>query len=143
MGEFRLALKMNPEFWFAHAEFGTALVFMSSIDEGMAEIEKAVKLSGHVLAKAELAYAYMAGNRRTDAERILRELKEISSQRYVPSTHIAMVYAVLGEKDSAFEWLNRAVQEGTSTISLLNERTFDGLRTDPRFQKLLERIGLA
>ena len=54
-----------------------------------------------------------------------------------------MVYAVLGEKDSAFEWLNKAVQEGTSTIVVLGEPRFNGLRTDPRFQKLLERIGLS
>ncbi len=143
IGQFRLAMKINPEFWFAHAEFGTALVSMSSIDEGMAEIEKAVRLSGNDWAKAELAYAYMAGNRKTDAEGILRELKEISTQRYVAATAIASVYAVLGEKDSAFEWLNRAAQEGAWSISLLNEHTFDGLRTDPRFQKLLERIGLS
>ncbi len=143
VGQFRLALKMDPEFWFAHAEFGAALVSMSSTNEGMAEIEKAVKLSGHEWAKAELAYAYMAGKRRTDAESILRELKEISSQRYVAGTVIAMVHGVLGEKDAAFEWLNKAVQEGTSSISLLSGPMFDGLRTDPRFQKVLERIGLA
>ncbi len=141
--ESRLALRMSPEFWIAHARFGIALVSTSSIDEGIAEIEKALKLSGHDAARVLMAYAYMAGNRRTDAESVLRELKEITSQRYVASTYIAMVYAVLGEKDSAFEWLNRAVQEGTRTISLLNEHTFDGLRTDPRFQKILERIGLA
>ncbi len=144
IGQFQLALKMNPEFAPAHSLFGVALVSMSSIDEGTAEIEKGVKLSDQIWPKALLAYAYMAANRKTDAERILREgLKELSSQRYVASTVIAMVYAVLGEKDPAFEWLNRAVQERTSTITLLTEPMFDGLRTDPRFQKLLERIGLS
>ncbi len=141
--QFRLALRMNQEFAYAHAEFGTALVSMSFIDEGTAEIEKALKLSpDDTWPKARLAYAYMAADRKTDAEKILRELKEISSHRYLPGTVIASVYAVLGEKDSAFEWLNRAVQEGTSDICFLSESLYDGLRTDPRFRKLLERIGL-
>ncbi|OLD11629.1 MAG: hypothetical protein AUI93_04265 [Crenarchaeota archaeon 13_1_40CM_3_52_10] len=139
-----MALKMNPEFAFAHSEFGAALVSTSSVDEGTAEIERALKLwKDNVWMKADLAYAYIAANKKPRAEKILRELEEISREKYVPETVTASVKAVLGEKDQAFESLNRAVQENTSQIALLNDPMFDGLRTDPRFETLLERIGLS
>lgn len=143
--QFRRVLKTSPEFAYAHAELGSALVSMSSVEEGIAEIEKALDLSPEIIRpKGALAYAYMAANRRADAESIARELKEMSNERYVPSTLIAMVYAVLGEKGLAFEWLDRAVEDGTSTLpESVNDPSFDGLRTDPRFQKILERIGLS
>ncbi len=145
IGQFRHALELNPEFAYAHAELGKALVSMSSIDEGTAEIEKALELAPeNIWTRADLAYAYMAASRKTDAERILRELKEISNQRYVPGTAIAGVYATLDEKDLAFEWLDKAVEDSTSTLpENMNEPMFEGLRKDPRFHKLLERVGLS
>ncbi len=143
--QFKLALEMNPEFAYAHASLGTALVSLSSIDEGTAEIEKALDLSPeNIWTRVDLANAYTAAHRKIDVERILRELKEISNERYVPGTVIAGVYAILDEKDSAFEWLDRAFDDRTSTLpENLNEFMFDGLRTDPRFNNLLQRIGLA
>jgi adenylate cyclase len=143
LGEFRLALKLNPEFAFGHAAFGTALVSTSSVKEGTSEIEKALTLwKDNVWMKAQRAYAYMAADMKSGAERILRELGEMSREKYVPETVIASVHAVLGEKDEALELLNKAVQENTGQIVLLHEPMFDGLRTDPRFKALLERIGL-
>ena len=144
MVQFRRAVDMNPEFAFARSELGAFLVYSSSIDEGTAEIEKALKLSpDNVWAKPRLAVAYGMAGRKVEAESILREAKEVSSQTYVPGTVFAMIYAVLGQKDLAFESLNRAVREGTSTIVVLSDPVFDSLRTDPRFREILERIGLS
>jgi TolB-like protein/Tfp pilus assembly protein PilF len=144
MVQFRLAVEMNPEFWFARSEYGAFLLYMSRIDEGTAEIERAVKLSpDSAWAKPRLAVAYGMAGRRREAESILREAKEASNQTYVPGTVFAMIYAVLGEKDLAFESLNQAVREGTSTIVVLSDQVFDSLRTDTRFHEILERIGLA
>jgi hypothetical protein len=54
-----------------------------------------------------------------------------------------MGYAAIGEKDRAFEWLDSATRERTSTLpENIAEPCFDGIRTDPRFQNLLRRIGL-
>jgi len=142
--QFRRAVDMNPEFAFARSELGAFLVYSSSIHEGTAEIEKAIKLSpDNVWARPRLAVAYGMAGRKVEAESILREAKEVSSQTYVPGTVFAMIYAVLGQKDLAFESLNRAVREGTSTIVVLSDPVFDSLRTDPRFREILERIGLS
>jgi TolB-like protein/Tfp pilus assembly protein PilF len=144
MVQFRLALDLNPDSAFARAELGMAMVYNSSIDEGTAEIEKALNRDhqGPISAKLRLALAYGMANRKTEAENLLREAKEVPSGTYVPGTIIAMIYAVLGEKDLAFESLNRAVRDGTSTIVVLSEQVFDALRTDPRFHQILEKIGL-
>jgi len=143
--QLRRVVKKYPEFAYAHAELGSALISTSSVEEGTAEIEKALDLSPEsTWARTELAYACMAGNRKRDAEGVLRDLKEVSNERYVPSTAIAGVYAILGEKDMAFEWLDRAVEDRTSTLAEnLNEPLFDGFRTDSRFPRILERIGLS
>jgi len=142
--QFRSALSINPENAFAHAEYGLGLVCTSSVDEGTAELEKSRRLSIDLFwTHAYLAYAYMAKNRKLEAERSLRTLKEISNQRYVPGTIIAMTYAALGEKDPAFEWLKRAAQEGASTLVELTNHAFDSLRPDPRFHEILTMIGLS
>jgi len=144
MVQFRSALDMNPESGFAHGEYGMALVYMSHIDEGIREIEKAVRMSPEVVsARLRLALAYGLAKRTSEAENILREAEEALSRIYVPGTVIAMMHAVLGEKDRAFDELNRAVREGTSMIGVLYEPVFDGLRTDPRFHEILEKIGLS
>ena len=143
MAQFRLAVNLNPESAYTRVELGSFLIYASSIEEGTAEIEKGLKLpSSNSLLKYRLAIAYMAANRKTEAEGILGELRTASTQRYAPGTLIAVVCAAIGEKDQAFEWLDRAVREGTSTMDFLSEQVFDGFRTDPRFNEILQRIGL-
>lgn len=143
--QFRLALDINPNRAFARAEFGIALVYNSSIEEGTAEIERATnqELQGPIAATVRLALAYGMANRKIEAENLLQEAKKVPSGTYVPGTIIAMIYAVLGEKDLAFESINQAVRDGTSTIVFLNEPIFEDLRTDPRFGEILEKIGLS
>jgi hypothetical protein len=59
------------------------------------------------------------------------------------ATRIAGAYARLGERDLAFEWLERAYAERSRILMGLRERVeFDNLRSDPRFNDLLRRIGL-
>jgi hypothetical protein len=64
----------------------------------------------------------------------------------VSAIHIAAIHAQLGEKDRAFEWLERAYEERCSLLfAVVNGyigRTFDLLENEPRFQDLLRRIGL-
>jgi hypothetical protein len=70
-------------------------------------------------------------------------LKKLSKQQYVSPYLIAEIYAGLGEKDQALEWLEKACDEhATSIIFLKVEPSFDGLRSDPRFQEMVRRIGL-
>ena len=70
-------------------------------------------------------------------------MKQLSKQRYVSSYYIALIYAGLGEKDLAFEWLENAYKERSDLLVYLNrDPRLDSLRPDPRFADLVKRVGL-
>ena len=70
------------------------------------------------------------------------KLKEFSKRRYVSPTVFAAYYAALGDRDRAFEWLERAYrQRATGLIELEVSYVWDNLRTDPRFHSLEGRVG--
>jgi hypothetical protein len=74
----------------------------------------------------------------------LAEVKAPSKQQYVSPYLMASIYAALGQKDVAFEWLERVYKDHSYYVVWLNvDRVFDGIRPDPRFQDLLNRIGIA
>lgn len=70
-------------------------------------------------------------------------LTELSKEQYVPSVAFAMVHAGIGETDRAFEWLDKAVEdrEGFLLPFLKVPWWCDRLRSDPRFDELLRRVG--
>ena len=75
----------------------------------------------------------------------IRETQRRAKSGYLPAraTAIAADYALLGEKDKAFEWLEKAFRENEAALgSLKVDDRLDGLRSDPRFQDLLRRLGL-
>ena len=78
-----------------------------------------------------------------DAQRMLERSKELSQKLYVPATHMAVIYAGLGEKDQAFQWLEKAYNERDEGLIYLNVApAWDRLRSDPCFQDLVRRVGL-
>jgi len=108
------------------------------------EFEKARQLEQEAAEIISAAgYAYGCSRNRAEAERISNELKERSKKSNVPSYNIVVVYASLGEKDQAFEWLEKPLQEGSFYISLLKvDPELDNLRSDSRFASLLHRAKL-
>jgi len=78
-----------------------------------------------------------------EALKTLDQLKENAGQRYVSAYSFALVYAGLGEKDQAFQWLEQSYQERAPYLSALKvDPPLDNLRSDPRFADLVSRIGL-
>jgi Flp pilus assembly protein TadD len=112
--------------------------------EAIAEMQEAVNLSeGSVVWESGLGYLYARAGRRDQAIKILNELKSRSKREFVPSQAFIWIYAALGDKDQAFASLEKAYQEHSDVMTVLKvERAFDPLRSDPRFQDLLRRIGL-
>ena len=71
-------------------------------------------------------------------------MKGLTGKRYDLGTHIAAIYAALGNKDEAFAWLDNAYEAHTFVlIELKVNPMFDMLRSDPRFVDLLGRMRLA
>jgi DNA-binding winged helix-turn-helix (wHTH) protein/TolB-like protein len=80
--------------------------------------------------------------REEEARAELARLVELAKSRYVPALDIATIHASLGDRESAFEWLERAYAERSTNIAFLEyDPSFDGLRENVRFAKLVERIG--
>jgi hypothetical protein len=79
-----------------------------------------------------------------EAEKVLDQLTSLSKQKYVPSVYLAEAFVGLGEKDKAFEWLEKAYEDrSVGTRAFISvDPIFDPLRSYPRFADLLRRMNL-
>ena len=139
----RKTIEMDPNFAFAHNQLAQAYLQEHIYDEAVTELKKAVQLSGDSpTCIANLARAYVASGRRSEAEKLLGDLKKRSNADYSNAPEIAIVYVSLGDTDQAMNWLEKGYEERFNPGVLLRPG-FDPLRSDSRFQNLLRRIGLS
>jgi tetratricopeptide (TPR) repeat protein len=141
IAHWRQVLEMHRNYRLAHRYVATAYVGKGLYAEAIAEIEKALALSGAgVPETAILTHIYGRTGRQQEARRLLSEmLARTDASPY----DIAIAYVGLGENDQAFSWLDKAVQARSGAFNEVNaDPMFDGSRPDPRFQTLLSRIGL-
>jgi TolB-like protein/Flp pilus assembly protein TadD len=138
----RKTLELDPNFISAHSFLGLAYVQKSMRKEGIAEFVKVLVVSpGDAMTLGQLGYAYALEGKRAEAQKVLDQLNELSKQKFVPAIARALVDVGLGEKDKAFEWLEKAYEE-RYVIPLKVDPQFDPLRSDPRFADLLRRMNL-
>jgi len=140
-------LEMDPNFSIAHIRLGACYQHKGMHEEALAEYQKATELLGsgrHRLEiSAELALLYAASGDRGKAQDILHELEKQAKQSYAAPYDIARIYAYLGEKDQAFEWLEKAYESRSGDLRFLKvSHEMDSLRSDTRFTNLLGRVGL-
>jgi len=139
----RAFVAQSPNDWLAHNGLGVGYEGSGKMPQAISEYQKAVELSqGDSDPTAALAHAYAASGRKPEAQKILGEWLRQSDEVYVSPYMIAVVYAGLGAKDKAFEFLEKAYQERSSDLPyfLRADLRMDSLRTDPRFRDLLGRI---
>jgi TolB-like protein/DNA-binding winged helix-turn-helix (wHTH) protein/Flp pilus assembly protein TadD len=138
----RKTIEMDPNFALAHNQLAQAYLQKQRYDEAVAELKTAVQLSGGSPAFiANLARAYVVSGKRTEAVKLLGDLKKRSNAAYSNAPEIAIVYVSLGDTDQAMNWLEKGYEERFNPGVLLRPG-FDPLRSDPRFQNLVRRIGL-
>ena len=144
VAQFRQTVEMDPSFALGRLWCGWAYQQIGMNDEAMAEIEKAVTLSGRsTMSEGYLAHAHALSGNEAEAGRILGSLRKSAGYRYVPAYLSALVWTGLGQPDRAFEFLEVAYEERAPYLIFLNhDPKFDGLRSDPRFNDLVRRIGL-
>jgi TolB-like protein/Tfp pilus assembly protein PilF/predicted Ser/Thr protein kinase len=140
----RKTIELNPSFPGGHEYLAQAYLEKGMYQETFEEFQKALSLSrGETPYQAELANAYAAAGRKQDARRMLQALLELSRHQYVSPYSLAFVYAGLGDKDQVFDWLNKAYEErSVHLMSIQVHPRFASLRSDPRFEALVRRIGL-
>jgi serine/threonine protein kinase/tetratricopeptide (TPR) repeat protein len=137
-------IAMDPTFAVAHGYLGQAYLAKGEYEKALRELQQALALSGNETSfKAELGNAYAVAGKKTEALAILHELLQMSAQRYVSPYSIALVYVGLGDRDQAFQWLDKAYDEhSVRLINIAVHPRLTGLRSDPRFTALVKRIGL-
>jgi TolB-like protein/DNA-binding winged helix-turn-helix (wHTH) protein/Flp pilus assembly protein TadD len=140
--ESRKTIEMDPNFALAHNQLGQAYLQKQMDDDAVAELQKAVQLSGNSpTCMANLARAYVASGKRSEASKLLGDLEKRSSSAYSHASEIAAIYIALGDTDQAMNWLEKGYDQRFNPSVLLRPG-FDSLRSDPRFEGLLRRIGI-
>jgi tetratricopeptide (TPR) repeat protein len=137
-------LEMDPNFVTAHSVLGATYEAEGNWEQAIREYQKAVELSQNSPASmAALGCAYGYSGNREGARKVLASLREASKRHYVSSFDMATVFAGMGEKDSAFHWLEKAYAERESQMAFLGiTRRLNGLHSDPRYSDLLHRMQL-
>ncbi len=142
MRQSRKTIEMDPNFAMAHNQLAQAYLQEHMYKEAVAELQKAVQLSGgSPTCIANLARAYTLSGQRSEAMKLLNDLKSSSTARNSHASEVAAIYASLGDKDEAINWLEKGYAERFNPGVLIRPG-FDPLRTDPRFQDLVHRVGL-
>jgi tetratricopeptide (TPR) repeat protein len=137
----RKTIEMDPNFALAHNQLAQAYLQKHMNDEAVAELQKATQLSGgSPTIMVNLARAYAASGKRSETIKLLSDLKKRSNSIYSHGSEIAVIYASLGDSDQAMSWLEKSYEERFNPGVLLRPG-FDPLRSDPRFQDLVRRIG--
>jgi eukaryotic-like serine/threonine-protein kinase len=142
----RKGLELNV--YIAHRLMGLAYIQKGNPDLAIVEFQRGLEgiqqdYPSRPDAMADLAQAYAAAGRHRKALQLLSELAEISKRRSVPSAAFARIYVALGDKDRAFEWLEKGLVDRAGWMKTLKvDRQWDPLRSDPRYHELLRRMGL-
>lgn len=135
--------QLDPNFTGAYQEIGFTYEAMSAFDEAIAAYRRLLELSDERFGIAELGHIYGAMGRTDEARQMLRRLQDQAQTRYVSPIELATIHAGLGEVDSAFAWIERGLAERDATLFWrLNTPGLAGLRSDPRYDELLRRLGL-
>ena len=141
--EFRKALEMEPGYQWAMWQLGGALTFTGDYAGAIQVLQKALERDRTSSALAALGEAYGLAGQPREAEKVLDELFALSRQRYVPPHCFVTVYCGLRDRDKVFKWLEKSYQERSNSLLWMGSlHDVDWLRSDPRFDNLLSRIGL-
>jgi len=138
------ALLLDPKDWMQHYFLAVGYEGTGAPHDAIPEYQKALEMSGEDQAAIGLAHAYSAAGKKSEAEKILRDLQRKSQKSPVSSYTLATIYAGLGQNDKALELLEKAYSEKSLDLasSLKSDVLLDALRPDPRFQSLLRRLRL-
>jgi TolB-like protein/Tfp pilus assembly protein PilF len=137
------SLAINPDFFPTHSVLGLFYQQTGKPDAAIEEYRKAYRLSGgHILQLANQGFVLGRIGRRSEAEQIITTLNQIAQSRFVPPYAFALVYTGLGDRDAAFQWLEKAYAvRDIMLVFLPAAPVWDSLRSDKRFQDLVRRCG--
>ena len=143
MEQFRKVEAADPGFAYVHERLGQALIWQRNYGDAVGEFDIARQLSHDQPEKlAWLAYALARNGNREQALKLLERLNHLPQDQYLSPFHMSLAYIGLGDYDMAIKWLEKAYGARDEWLVYLKVYPeFDPLRSDPRFQSLLKRVG--
>jgi tetratricopeptide (TPR) repeat protein len=143
-------IEIEPEFYGSYWLKGAICLVEGKYESAIDELKKGFAFGGHQTVLADLGSAYGLAGRREEAESVLNQLLEMRRSSYVSAICLARVYARIGEKDKAIEWLEKAFDERNGEMLFLKEEIDSApendpladLGTDPRLITILHKMDL-
>ncbi|MFY9619715.1 MAG: hypothetical protein WAQ99_07865 [Pyrinomonadaceae bacterium] len=135
------AQPLNP---MAHFGLGWVARATGRHDEALGAAKRAEELSNGSLMMTGRGQAYAAAGMRREAEEVLTKLEALPPERYVIPYHVALIHHFLGDKEKTLIALEDAFEQRDLWLVWMGvEPVFDSLRSDPRFERLVDLIGLS
>jgi len=145
IAHYREGLDLDPHLGYLYAHLAWVYARKGMRFEVIATADKARSLlaPGKDLAfDAFLAEVYVQSGRRAEVLRWVESWEHPPTERYVDGYILAFLHLLLGNRDRAFQWLNRAYEGRTASLpGLQTDPWWHALRPDPRFQELVRRVG--
>jgi len=144
IAECRAGFQLVPDYFLLHFVLGRCYVLKRTLPSAFRVFEQAVRAArDNLLLVTSLIHTYAVAGQTAKVQTGLGDLRKTAKWRYVPTIYFACIYAGLSDKEAAFLWLEKAYQERSDGLTYLKvEPVFDPLRSDPRFEELLRRVGL-
>jgi tetratricopeptide (TPR) repeat protein len=144
IAQFRKVLEMNPAYYLAHAMMGNVYSLAGNFDEALECYARAREADANskFVDSLEAMTLAMAG-RRAEAVTLLDKITRKAAADYISPVSVAYVYTALGDKDQAFENLDRAVHDrDPNLLGLKSNPIFESLRSDERYRAILRKMQL-
>ncbi len=143
MKQLQFVLELNQDFLPAHLWLGRTYQELGRLDDALAEFQRVEeKLPEWPVSIAARGFVAGVAVRINEAQNALLELERLAGRKFVTSYGVALVHEGLGQRDSAFAWLDKAFDERSHWLVWLRlDPRWKGLRSDPRFAELVSRVG--
>ncbi len=140
----RNALELDPQYYGAYILLGSCYFQIGKHDDAIRAMETQAQVAGRSsLAMGTLGWAYALTGRAGEASKILSELQDRAQKEYISFWSFAVIYTGLGEKEKAFDWFEKAVDEHDPLMLHFHvHANYDALRSHPRYHALLLRMNL-
>jgi serine/threonine-protein kinase len=137
-------IELDPNFGPAYEYLAFSYLKKGRNADAIAAAEKAADLTNRAgITLGDMGYVYAASGKRAEAVAVIKELEAKYARKKAIGQYIAAVYVGLGDKNEAFEWLEKDFQARTGKLTEIRwQLQFEPLRDDARYKDLIKRIGL-
>jgi len=142
--QYERTLEDNADFVLAPWFLGPAFVLSAQYEQAIDVCERWIPVVRNKSGlMALLAYAKAMAGEHEEALQLARKLEKAADGDSVAPDHLALIYIGLGDVDTAFKWLDEALRQRVWYLVYLNaDPAFEPLRADPRFARLVAKVGL-